>query len=124
MTTKIKKGRAVKHTRGDTLRTKVRLFLDEEQTEEYFPVDGDTLRFALKHPKLKKDEQGYDEYDDPEPLILKTIPIDTCILHLEPSDTKDLGFGEYEYDIEITYADGTVDTFITAAPFELTKEVH
>jgi uncharacterized membrane protein YkoI len=46
------------------------------------------------------------------------------ILELEPSDTKILDFGSYVYDIEITFKDGTVDTFITEANFKITPEVH
>lgn len=104
-------------TRGDTFRGKVGIKVDGEQ---YTPVDGDVVRFALKHNKLNADKT---EYTDPEPLILKTIPNDTLILELEPSDTKELGFGKYVYDVQITLADGTVDTFITKAPFKLTEEV-
>ena len=59
-----------------------------------------------------------------DPVIVKTIPNDTQVLSLAPADTKDLGFGLYDYDVEITLADGTVDTFISAAPFKLTKEVY
>lgn len=112
------------HTRGDTLRSKVDIFYDESKTQPYVPETGDSVRFALKKPRMTKVDKGYTEYEDEEPLILKEIPMDTLILHLEPADTKDLHFGKYEYDIEITHSDGTVDTFIEASPFELTKEVH
>lgn len=112
------------HTRGDTLRSKVDIFYDEEKTQPYIPEDGDVVRFALKRPRMTKVDKSYKEYEDEDPLILKVVPMDTLILHLEPADTKDLHFGKYEYDIEITHADGTVDTFIEASPFELTKEVH
>lgn len=115
---------AVVHTRGDTLRSKVDIFYDKEKTQPYVPEDGDVVRFALKRPRMTKVDKGYTEYEDEEPLILKEVPMDTLILHLEPADTKDLHFGKYEYDIEITHSDGTVDTFIKASPFELTKEVH
>lgn len=115
---------AVTHTRGDTLRSKVDIFYDKEKTQPYIPEVGDVVRFALKKPRLISVEKGYKEYEDQEPLILKTIPIDTLILHLEPSDTKNLSFGKYEYDIEITHQDGSVDTFIEASPFILTREVH
>ena len=114
----------VVHTRGDTLRTKVDIFYDKEKTQPYVPEAGDSCRFALKKPRLVKVDKGYTEYEDEQPLILKEIPMDTLILHLEPADTKDLPFGKYEYDVEITHADGSIDTFIQASPFELTKEVH
>ena len=114
----------ITHTRGDTLKTKVDIFYDKEKTQPYTPESGDTVRFALKRPTQIKVEKGYTEYSDETPLIVKDIPINTLILHLEPSDTKDLSFGKYEYDIEITKASGDVDTFIEAASFVITKEVH
>lgn len=51
------------------------------------------------------------------------IPTSTMILHLDPEDTKDLGFGEYVYDVELTFANGDVDTFINNAKFILAPEV-
>lgn len=105
-------------TRGDTMRVKVDI---QKDGESYTPVDGDVVRFALKHATLKQDKS---DFTDQDPLILKTIPNGTMILELEPSDTKNLGFGLYKYDIQITFADGTVDTFITDSPLKLTKEVE
>ena len=54
---------------------------------------------------------------------MKDIPSDTMLLVLEPEDTKTLPFGKYVYDIQITYADGKVDTFITKGRLRLTEEV-
>ncbi len=105
-------------TRGDTLRVKVSIILDGE---EYSPQAGDVVRFALKHRTLNKDKT---DYSDTEPLILKTIPNDTLILTLDSADTKPLGFGTYVYDVEITFNDGTVSTFITKSTFKLTEEVE
>ena len=105
-------------TRGDTLRVKISMKKGEEP---YEPVAGDSLRFALKHPDLTTDKGNF---KDVEPLILKDIPTSSLVLTLNPEDTKNLKFGKYVYDIELTMADGAVDTFITAAPFILTEEVH
>lgn len=88
-------------TRGDTLKTKIEI--KDSDGKEYIPVEGDSIRFAMKK-----------KYTDETPCILKDIPVDTCILHLTPEDTKCLQQpSEYVYDIQITMADGTVDTFIT-----------
>ena len=111
-------GTKIEMTRGDTLRVAVSMTRDGEP---YEPVNGDVVRFAVKNKRMTA---GNKEYYDTEPLILKTIPINTMILELLPIDTKSLSFGEYAYDIEITFNDGTVDTFITASPFILTPEVH
>lgn len=103
-------GTSITLTRGDSFYTQVGM--KNEDGTEYTPQEGDSVRFALKR-----------FYDDAEPLIEKAIPIDTLILHLEPSDTKDLSFGEYVYDIELTKANGDVDTFIYKASFTIDNEV-
>lgn len=109
---------AITMTRGDTLRATVTITRDGEA---YTPVTGDTVRFALKRDVLNGAKT---EYKDAEPLVLKDIPIDTLLLQLDPEDTKHLGFGSYVYDIQITFADGSVDTFIAAQKLVLSPEVE
>lgn len=109
-------GNTITMTRGDTLRVKVGISVDGE---EYIPVENDVVRFALKHETLNAKKT---DFADANPLITKTIPGDTLILELEPNDTKRLGFGKYAYDIQITFSDGTVSTFISDS-LKLTKEV-
>lgn len=103
--------------RGDTMIANVKLIKDGEQ---YIPQEGDVIRFAVKHQTLNAAQT---EYTDVEPLIIKNIPTNTLVLELEPQDTKSLGFDTYDYDVEITYADGKVDTFISGKLI-LDKEVH
>ena len=108
-------------TRGDSLRTIVTLCQSADgEVVPYIPMEGDVIRFALKHHAFNS---TFTEFLDSEPLILKVISNDTLELVLDPEDTKDLGFGDYVYDIQITLADGTVDTFIDNAVFRLTPEV-
>lgn len=102
-------GTNIRLTRGDTLKVLLDLYQGDEQ---YTPQEGDVIRFAMKK-----------SYADAEPLISRTIPNDTLLLHLEPADTKELSFGSYLYDIQITLANGDVDTFIKEAHLELTPEV-
>lgn len=109
-------GNKITMTRGDTLRVKVGITIDDEP---YTPELLDVVRFALKHSDLNPQKT---EYKDAEPLITKTIPNETMILELEPSDTKSLGFGKYDYDVQITFEDGSVSTFISDT-LKLTKEV-
>lgn len=111
------KGNTIILTRGDTLLLKVDILKDGEA---YTPEDGDVVRFALKHKTMTA---GKGEYTDEEPIFTKTIPNDTLILQINPNDTKELPFADYVYDIQITFADGAVDTFITASTFRLTPEV-
>ena len=42
---------------------------------------------------------------------------------LTRGDTADLNFGKYVYDIQLTKANGKVDTFITKATLKLSEEV-
>ncbi len=104
-------GTTIKMTRGDTLR--VTLTLKDEEGNVYTPIEGDRIRFAMKR-----------FYDDSEVLINKQIPNDTLELVLNPEDTKNLPQpSSYVYDMEITYANGDVDTFIDKAKLQLTEEV-
>ena len=100
-------GTTIYLTRGDTLITKINIMQGDE---EYVPQEGDTVRFALKNARMKSDRT---DFLDTKPLVLKAVPMNTLLLRLEPADTKKLPFGSYIYDIQITMADGTVDTFIS-----------
>lgn len=110
-------GTTIEMTRGDTLRVQIEIELDEET---YVPQTGDSVAFFLKHKSFNKDKTAY---SDPEPLITKDVPISTMVLQLDPEDTKPLDFGKYVYDLQITFANGTVDTFINNAAFNLVPEV-
>lgn len=103
--------------RGDTFQTQVVI---KQNGANYIPAEGDVIRFALKRKQFNHDKT---QYLDKEPLVLKNIPIDTLILELIPSDTASLNFGEYDYDIEITMANGRVDTFISGS-IHIKPEVH
>lgn len=109
MSFKVKKN-TIFLTRGDTF--KAHLTINNPDGTEYTPQEGDTVRFALK-----------ENIEDQECLILRDIPIDTMLLVLNPEDTKGLEFGSYVYDIQLTKANGDVDTFITASKLKLTAEV-
>lgn len=97
-------------TRGDTL--KAQITLTDAEGNPYEPAPGDVIRFAAKK-----------NYSDNSILINKKIPIDTMILTLNPSDTKNLAYGDYVYDIQLTRSSGEVDTFITKGTLVLTEEV-
>lgn len=104
-------GTTIVATRGDTV--KLFISLRDEEGNEYTPQEGDSIRFAMK-----------EGYDDAEVLIEKDIPIDTLLLKIDPEDTKGLPQpSQYVYDVQLTYANGEVDTFIDRAKFKLTEEV-
>ena len=107
----IKKNNAIAMTRGDTLVTRVSIL--DMDGNEYVPVETDKIRFALKR-----------SYNDSEVLIYKEIPYDTMILRVDSEDTKELQQpGVYVYDIQITFTDGTVSTFISGK-LKLVEEVE
>ncbi len=111
-------GTSIHLTRGDTLNILIGL---TKNKKPYVLGINDSMSFALKRNILLSDNS---DFKDSDPLILKEIPTDTRILHLDSSDTADLKFGEYVYDIKLTLEDGTVDTVITNAKFYLEPEVH
>lgn len=116
MSSEVRGEKKIIHTKGDSGLFRVRIDIKDSEgkvIDNYQPTEGDTVRFALKK-----------HYCDPKPLIMKEIPSDTLLLKLEPEDTKGLCVGEYVYDIELTFSDGFVDTFIKEAPFILRPEVH
>ncbi len=110
-------GTTITMTRGDTLRVQISIQRDEET---YNPVAGDSVAFYLKHNSMDSKKTAY---TDPAPLITKSVPIESMVLTLDPEDTKTLDFGKYVYDLQITFENGTVDTFINNAPFIIVPEV-
>ena len=107
------KKKAITLTRGDTLKAQVHI--TDKEGNPYEIQEGDKVRFAMK--------KTYNDADE-DVLIVKDIPTDTLILTLDPEDTKNLPFGSYVYDIQLTSAAGEVDTFITKASLTLTEEVY
>lgn len=107
-------GTTITLTRGDSAR--IQLTLNKRYadgtTEAYTPEEGDTIRFAMKK-----------EFSDELAPILIDIPTSTLLLHIRPANTKNLPYGEYKYDVELTTANGDKDTFIEKATIILTEEV-
>lgn len=107
-------GTTITITKGDTGIITVSILYDDGTP--YTPQSGDIIRFAMKK-----------HYSDAETLIEKNIPLETMELRLDPEDTKDLEAGpqkgKYKYDIELTRADGQIDTFIPRADFIILEEV-
>lgn len=96
-------------TRGDSLPLQFGL---KRNDEPYIPNLGSSIRFAMKV-----------KYNDEEPTLLKTIPIDTLRLDIEPADTKNLPMKKtYVYDIELTDETGYVETFVEGN-FTIAEEV-
>ena len=112
-------GQTIYITRGDSGYAEVTM--KNKDKTPYVPQEGDAIRFALKTARMKP---GNTDFADQKPLVIKPIPNTTMLLEFFPNDTKKLSFGTYKYDIEITKADGYVDTFIENADFIITPEVY
>lgn len=104
-------GNRIIMTRGDTFSAQVEIY--EQNGDPYEPQTGDRVRFAMK----ERSRNGCGRV-----LLYKEIPISTLVLQLNPEDTEPFPYGEYGYDIELTKANGVVDTFIAEATIELRWE--
>lgn len=105
------RGTTITMTRGDTLSVDVEIM--QADGTKYILRDGDSVRFAMKR-----------NYFDADPVLLKELDGTNPRIELLPEDTKDLEFGRYVYDVELTKEDGSVDTFIDRAVFNITEEVY
>ena len=90
-------------TRGDTLTLTVGITKDGEP---YDMQDGDSVRFALS--------KGYVGLKGYQLIMTKPVPADTLTFTLSSAETQSLDSDRYNYDIQMTYANGEVDTFISA----------
>jgi len=108
----IDKNNRITLTRGDTLT--LELTLTNKDGAAYQPDSGDTLRFAVS--------KGYEGSATYNLAYEQSIPTDTLTFTVPSASTKTLTYGIYNYDIELTHADGAVDTVISSQ-IEITGEV-
>lgn len=100
------KGKRITLTRGDTFPCAVSI-LNPDGTP-YEMQSGDAVRFMLS------EQAG-------GPTILSKTLVGGAF-QLDPADTNGLDFGTYFFDVQMTFADGTVDTFIAEGQLTLTDE--
>lgn len=96
-------------TRGDS--ASISVALKNPDGTDYNLQSGDELLFTVKYNCITEDI-----------IIQKDISTD-AIINLIPSDTKDLLYGEYFYDVQLTRANGDVNTVIPPRDFIVAKEV-
>lgn len=92
--------------RGDTFMAVLEMKYDRA---DYEPQAGDEIRFAMKDCKMNSDRT---EYINDEPLVEVSIDPSDLVLTINPEDTAELKFKDYDFDIQLTTSDGVVDTFI------------
>ena len=100
-------------TRGDTFARTITL---KKNGQTYTPENGDVIRFAMA--KVYKGKTGY------ELLLNKVIDNSTMLWTISADDTADFDYGKYVYDLQMTYADGSVETFANKKTITLTEEVE
>lgn len=99
-------GNTISITRGDTGLFDIELY--DMDGNKYEMQDGDSIIFTVK-----KGTEGE------EILIQKT----GLFIEIDPTDTKNLKYGTYKYDIQLTFADGRVCTVVTPSDFKIRDEV-
>ena len=104
-------GTTIWMTRGDTVRIELSLY--DSLGQPYEPEEGDVIYFTVKK-----------SYKDKEFLFQREVDLDTLVLTIEPEDTNDLQMNkDYEYDMQLTKANGDIDTFITPSTLHIAEEV-
>jgi hypothetical protein len=98
----------IQMTRGDTVLLTLQITDSNGKTIEL--ASGDKALFTVK--KTTRDKEFIIQKD-----------ISGGVLELDPVDTAQLDYGSYLYDVQLTYADGDVDTIITPTVFSICEEV-
>ena len=98
----------IKMTRGDS--EGITVSCAQQPFEE-----GDKITLTMR--KSKKDTTKVMQKDVTEFVEGKAL------IEIAPSDTSNLEFGDYIYDIQMTRADGTVKTIVKPATFTVELEV-
>lgn len=107
----IEADKTIRLTRGDTAYLTVALSNNQSSTS-YTMDENDILTFSVKRkPKT-----------DVDCLVQKVIK-GSNTFHIQPEDTKNLPFGKYKYDVQLTTVSGDVYTVIEPTTFEVMEEV-
>lgn len=91
-------------TRGDTLAVEVELTEADGAPYEY--TEGDKIRFAIS--------EGYDSELNYHLIYEDEFSAETLIFTMPASETKKLRYKTYNYDVELTRANGAVETVISS----------
>ena len=76
---------------------------------------GDTVYLTVKKSGKTEDK-----------LLQKVVTVtneERVLIKLEPQDTKEVPYGKYKYDIQLSKEDGTVKTIIPSSYFEIKEEI-
>lgn len=101
-------GNTIRLTRGDTAYIQIPLAASDGT---YEMSTTDTLTFSVKKNTRET------EY------IFQKVITGVNTFRIEPSDTDELAFGKYTYDVQLNTANGDVYTVIPPSTFEVLTEV-
>ena len=107
----VDKDNTIHLTRGDTARFAIGSIVNTVTKTNYTPSAEDTVTMTIKKRVLQAD-----------PFVQIIVPGGE-VLHIKPEDTKEMAFGKYVYDVQLTMADGDVYTIVPPTTFDLLKEV-
>lgn len=96
-------------TRGDS--ASIEVALENPDGSAYELQEGDKLLFTVKHNCITED------------IIIQKDISANAIINLLPGDTDSLLYGVYFYDVQLTKANGAVNTVIPPRDFIVSKEV-
>jgi len=98
--------------RGDS--ETVSVWLEDDNGHAPF-VTGDTVYFTVKQDKFST-EKAFQK-------TVTTFVDGKAFVDILPADTKNMEFGRYFYDVQITFANGEVKTIVPCSQFVLKCEV-
>jgi hypothetical protein len=101
-------------TRGDTGSLTLNI-KDEKTNLPYLLKDDDVLYFTVKK-NINTNTKSFQK-------VITSFNEGVAEIFITNADTKDLPFGEYVYDCQVTSADGSINTVIKPKPFYITEEV-
>ena len=107
----VDKDNTIHLTRGDTARLLIDRAANAVTGRDYVFTPEDRVTMTVKKTVY-----------DTSPALQISVPGGAAI-HIKPEDTRELSFGRYLYDVQLTTADGDVYTVIAPATFEVMKEV-
>lgn len=99
---------AVILTRGDN--ADIIVNITDGNGDPYTPAEGDVILFTMKRNCETSD------------IILQKTLVNS-VISLDHDDTKDLKYGKYYFDVQLTNVSGEVYTVITPHEFIIDKEV-
>jgi hypothetical protein len=95
-------------TRGDSAFFDVEI---QHGDKAFQPMDGDVLNFSVKRTPNDEEYCIKKSFSPAEPIVI------------EPADTKDMAFGRYMYDVQLTRANGEVYTIVEPKHFYVKEEI-